>query len=206
MVVPVLMTSCQVSEKPKSRPDHRPDHDDAEREREGRGAAGPPGGGAATSVRGGRSTTDLRFGMRRMIAVRDRPRIGIGACLLGERVRYNGGEKRDIWLVETLGPRSNGSRSVRRSKLASARPRTDGAVRDPEHGIVLMTTSRRPDLTATLRALAERRVEALARPRPRRLRAQGRIAEPARSTSVGIGPGLFAGALDALGCWNSGGG
>ncbi len=30
-------------------------------------------------------------------------RVGISACLLGEKVRYNGGDKRDEFLVETLG-------------------------------------------------------------------------------------------------------
>ena len=32
------------------------------------------------------------------------PRIGISSCLLGEAVRYDGGHKRDPYLVETLGP------------------------------------------------------------------------------------------------------
>lgn len=32
-----------------------------------------------------------------------RPRVGISACLLGDRVRYDGGHKRDAYLVETLG-------------------------------------------------------------------------------------------------------
>jgi uncharacterized protein YbgA (DUF1722 family)/uncharacterized protein YbbK (DUF523 family) len=31
-------------------------------------------------------------------------RIGISSCLLGEQVRYDGGHKRDAYLVETLGP------------------------------------------------------------------------------------------------------
>jgi len=31
-------------------------------------------------------------------------RIGISSCLLGERVRYDGGHKRDDYLVEALGP------------------------------------------------------------------------------------------------------
>jgi uncharacterized protein YbbK (DUF523 family) len=36
----------------------------------------------------------------------DRPiRVLISACLLGEKVRYDGGHKRDAWLVETLGRR-----------------------------------------------------------------------------------------------------
>ena len=32
-------------------------------------------------------------------------RLGISACLLGERVRFDDGHKRDPFLVETLGPR-----------------------------------------------------------------------------------------------------
>jgi uncharacterized protein YbgA (DUF1722 family)/uncharacterized protein YbbK (DUF523 family) len=31
-------------------------------------------------------------------------RIGISSCLLGEQVRYDGGHKRDAYLVDTLGP------------------------------------------------------------------------------------------------------
>ena len=34
----------------------------------------------------------------------DRVRILVSACLLGEKVRYDGGHKRDIFLNETLGP------------------------------------------------------------------------------------------------------
>lgn len=33
----------------------------------------------------------------------DRPRIGISRCLLGEEVRYDGGHKRDAFLVDTFG-------------------------------------------------------------------------------------------------------
>src|ERR1044072_6604463 len=33
-----------------------------------------------------------------------RLRLGISACLLGERVRFDGGHKRDPFLVESLGP------------------------------------------------------------------------------------------------------
>ncbi len=34
----------------------------------------------------------------------ERPRIGISSCLLGEQVRFDGGHKRDPFLVETFGP------------------------------------------------------------------------------------------------------
>jgi uncharacterized protein YbbK (DUF523 family) len=30
------------------------------------------------------------------------PRIGVSACLLGERVRFNGMDKRNEWITETL--------------------------------------------------------------------------------------------------------
>jgi uncharacterized protein YbgA (DUF1722 family)/uncharacterized protein YbbK (DUF523 family) len=33
-----------------------------------------------------------------------RPRIGVSACLLGQPVRFDGGHKRDSFLVETFGP------------------------------------------------------------------------------------------------------
>jgi uncharacterized protein YbgA (DUF1722 family)/uncharacterized protein YbbK (DUF523 family) len=36
-------------------------------------------------------------------ALDDRPRIGISQCLLGDEVRYDGGHKRDAFLVETFG-------------------------------------------------------------------------------------------------------
>jgi uncharacterized protein YbbK (DUF523 family) len=32
-----------------------------------------------------------------------RIRIGVSACLLGEKVRYDGGDKRDLYVTETLG-------------------------------------------------------------------------------------------------------
>lgn len=32
-------------------------------------------------------------------------RVGISACLLGERVRWDGGHKRETFLADVLGPR-----------------------------------------------------------------------------------------------------
>lgn len=35
----------------------------------------------------------------------DRPiRVGISSCLLGEKVRFDGGHKRDSFLADTFGP------------------------------------------------------------------------------------------------------
>lgn len=40
-----------------------------------------------------------------MTAEADAPlRLGISACLIGEAVRFDGGHKRDFFLVKTLGP------------------------------------------------------------------------------------------------------
>jgi uncharacterized protein YbbK (DUF523 family) len=36
-------------------------------------------------------------------SVRDRIRIGISSCLLGQAVRFDGGHKRDPFLTETFG-------------------------------------------------------------------------------------------------------
>lgn len=101
--------------------------------------------------------------MRRMIAVRDRPRIGISACLLGEPVRYNGGDKRDAWLVETLGPQVEWVPVCPEVEAGFGTPREPMELaRDPRHGVVLMTTRARVDLTSALREFAERRVAELA--------------------------------------------
>jgi uncharacterized protein YbbK (DUF523 family) len=98
-----------------------------------------------------------------MIAVSDRPRVGVSSCLLGERVRYNGGDKRDAWLVDVLGPDVEWVAVCPEVEAGFGTPRPPmELVRDPDHGIVLRTTRLRLDLTATLRAFAERRVEELA--------------------------------------------
>src|SRR6185369_16548019 len=36
--------------------------------------------------------------------INERIRLGVSACLLGEPVRFDGGHKRDPFLVETFGP------------------------------------------------------------------------------------------------------
>src|SRR5437763_17149948 len=93
----------------------------------------------------------LRFGMRRMIAVTDRPRVGISACLLGERVRYDGGDRRHAWLVDELGPRVEWVPVCPEVEAGFGTPREPMAlVRDADRGVVLMTTRLRPDLTARL--------------------------------------------------------
>jgi len=98
-----------------------------------------------------------------MIAVRDRPLIGISSCLLGERVRYDGGDKLDPWLSSVLGPEVEWVPVCPEVEAGFGTPREPmDLVRDPQHGVVLVTSRVRLDLTAALRTFAERRVEELA--------------------------------------------
>lgn len=103
----------------------------------------------------------------------DRPRIGISACLLGERVRFDSGHKRDSFLVETFGAHVEwvtvcpemeiglGSpRESMRLVLAAGAPRERGARFDPDVVALVMPKSRR-DLTAPMRAYAEKRAASL---------------------------------------------
>jgi uncharacterized protein YbbK (DUF523 family) len=130
-----------------------------------------------------------------MIGMTDRPRIGISACLLGERVRYDGRDKRDAWLVDVLGPEVEWVPVCPEVEAGFGTPREPMTlVRDANDGVVLMTTRLRPDLTATLRRYAEQRVDALA--------ATGldgyvlKAGSPSCAITNGDqGPGLFAEAL-----------
>jgi len=130
-----------------------------------------------------------------MIAVGNRPRIGVSSCLLGERVRYNGGDKRDAWLVDVLGRDVDWVPVCPEVEAGFGTPREPmEIVRDPEHGPVLMTTRVRPDLTATLRVFAERRAEELAASD-----LDGYVLKAGSPSCAiefrSIGPGFFADAL-----------
>jgi len=89
-------------------------------------------------------------------------RIGVSACLLGQAVRYDGGHKRDAYVVDTLGrfvtfvpvcPEVEAGFGVPRESMRLAG--------DPEAPCLLTNKTRR-DLTGQMRDFAARRVEALA--------------------------------------------
>ncbi|HKB10375.1 MAG TPA: DUF523 domain-containing protein [Vicinamibacterales bacterium] len=101
--------------------------------------------------------------MRRMITVPDRPRVGVSACLLGERVRYDGGDKRDAWLVEILGPEVDWMPVCPEVEAGFGTPREPMNLgRDARGRIVLVTDRARDDLTTRMIDFASRRVEELA--------------------------------------------
>ena len=93
----------------------------------------------------------------------DRPRIGVSACLLGERVRYDGGEKRDAWLTDVLGRRVEWVPVCPEVEAGLGTPREPMNLgRDAGGRVVLLTDRVRDDLTATISEYSALRVERLA--------------------------------------------
>jgi len=95
-----------------------------------------------------------------------RPRIGVSSCLLGEAVRYNGGHKRDAFLLDVLGPYVEWVAVCPEVEIGLGTPRP--AIRLVRIGqgdrdnIRLVTPETGADHTAAMRRWAERRVEELA--------------------------------------------
>jgi uncharacterized protein YbgA (DUF1722 family)/uncharacterized protein YbbK (DUF523 family) len=104
----------------------------------------------------------------------DRPRVGISACLLGERVRYDAGHKRDAFLTEVLG------RHVEWVEVCPEVEAGFGTPREPMHLVLtraavrgrgepfsaedlsLVVTKTGTDVTEQLRRYAARKVTFLA--------------------------------------------
>jgi len=84
-------------------------------------------------------------------------RLGISTCLLGERVRHDGGHKRDTFLTDVLGPFVEWVPVCPEVELGLGVPRPPirlaGVARSPR--LVVVRTGE--DLTAGMRRLAERR-------------------------------------------------
>ena len=93
------------------------------------------------------------------------PRIGISSCLLGEAVRYDGGHKRDPYLVETLGPLVEWVRVCPEAEVGLGTPREPiRLVRDARRrdGVRLVSRSG-AQLTARMQRFARGRLRALAK-------------------------------------------
>ncbi len=86
----------------------------------------------------------------------DPPRVGISACLLGERVRYDGGHKRDAFLVDVLGPFVEYVPVCPEVELGLGVPReTIRLERGEGGGVRLVAPASDRDLTAAMSALAD---------------------------------------------------
>jgi uncharacterized protein YbbK (DUF523 family) len=90
-----------------------------------------------------------------------KPRVGVSACLLGERVRYDGQDKRQSW-AEELTDRVEWAPVCPEVELGLGVPRETIQIEAGPSGVSLMTTATRRDLTKAMRDWAVGRVEELA--------------------------------------------
>jgi uncharacterized protein YbgA (DUF1722 family)/uncharacterized protein YbbK (DUF523 family) len=89
-------------------------------------------------------------------------RIGISSCLLGERVRYDGGHKRDAYLVEILGHYVEWVPVCPEVELGLGTPRDTLRLVRISGDVRMVMTQTGQDHTDGMRAFAERRVRELA--------------------------------------------
>lgn len=89
-------------------------------------------------------------------------RIGISACLLGQEVRYNGGHKRDDFLVDTFGQFVEWVPVCPEVELGMGTPRPPIRLEKLNGGVRLRMPSTGQDLTEPMRDFSRQRVEALA--------------------------------------------
>ena len=134
----------------------------------------------------------------------ERIRLGISACLLGQPVRFDGGHKRDPFLVESLGPFVEWVSVCPEVESGMDAPRESMRLVQVHREIRLLTNRTGEDKTDTMLSYATRRVDTLAddelcgfvlkKDSPtcglERVKVYGTGGVPARS-----GRGLFADAL-----------
>ena len=92
----------------------------------------------------------------------ERIRLGISACLLGEPVRFDGGHKRDPFLVESLGQFVDWVPVCPEVESGLDAPRESMRLVQADGRIRLLTNKTAQDHTTRMRGYARRRVEELA--------------------------------------------
>jgi uncharacterized protein YbgA (DUF1722 family)/uncharacterized protein YbbK (DUF523 family) len=91
----------------------------------------------------------------------DRLRIGISACLLGQNVRWDGGHKRDRFLVDELGPFVEWVPVCPEVELGLGTPRPTLRLERRGHEVRMVEPKAEQDRTEAMRAYARRRVREL---------------------------------------------
>src|SRR5579862_5742293 len=92
-----------------------------------------------------------------------RPRVGVSACLLGEKVRYDGGHKRDAFVTETLSRFVTFVPVCPEVELGLGTPREPIRLERRPGGVRLVGARSRTDHTDTMRRFADARLDALDR-------------------------------------------
>ncbi len=90
-----------------------------------------------------------------------KPRVGISTCLLGQRIRYDGGHKRDRWIVEVLSRRVTFVPVCPEVELGMGVPREPIRLEGSGRRVRLVAIESRTDYTTPMRRFAEERIRAL---------------------------------------------
>jgi uncharacterized protein YbgA (DUF1722 family)/uncharacterized protein YbbK (DUF523 family) len=88
-------------------------------------------------------------------------RIGISSCLLGQKVRFDGGHKRDTFLTETFGRFVEWVAVCPEVECGLGTPREAMRLVRAQHGVRLMTIKTGQDLTDAMERYADRRTRGL---------------------------------------------
>ncbi len=91
----------------------------------------------------------------------DRPRVGVSACLLGRKVRYDGGHKHDSFLTGTLARFVAFVPVCPELELGLGVPRPSLRLEGTPGAERMVVTTTGEDLTAAMRTFSRRRVRAL---------------------------------------------
>ena len=130
-----------------------------------------------------------------------RPRLGLSACLLGERVRYDGGHKRDEFIADTLARFVDYLPVCPEVAIGLGVPRPTLRLLDDGTGPRALLSEDPPlDVTSRLERFAERQVERLAgidgfilkSGSPSCAVGDVRVATPGAGRAGRRGPGVFA--------------
>jgi uncharacterized protein YbgA (DUF1722 family)/uncharacterized protein YbbK (DUF523 family) len=93
-----------------------------------------------------------------------KPRLGISACLLGDRVRFDGGHKRDPFLTDVLAPHVEWVPVCPEVEVGMGTPReTLRLVRNPRGAVRMVTTRTGIDYTPAMQRWAGTRLDELER-------------------------------------------
>jgi len=92
-----------------------------------------------------------------------RPRIGISSCLLGQKVRFDGGHKRDAFLVETYGQFVDWVPVCPEVELGLGTPRDSLRLLRRDDLVRMVNKKTGEDIAGAMRAWSAKRVESLAK-------------------------------------------
>ncbi|MEQ1895777.1 MAG: DUF523 and DUF1722 domain-containing protein [Vicinamibacterales bacterium] len=89
-------------------------------------------------------------------------RVGISACLLGDQVRFDGGHKRDPFLIDTMGPFVDWVKVCPEVEAGMGTPRESIRLVEDDGRLRLLTVRTGMDHTAAMKGWTARRVRELA--------------------------------------------